>query len=68
MESHYIRLADALLGMLQVKFWITLNEPWCSAFLGYGSGEHAPGTQHSQTFLTFSQEVSYMCIFCSRII
>jgi beta-glucosidase len=23
--------------------WITLNEPWCSAFLGYGIGEHAPG-------------------------
>ncbi len=26
-----------------IKNWITLNEPWCSAFLGYGSGEHAPG-------------------------
>ncbi len=23
----------------------TLNEPWCSAFLGYGSGEHAPGVR-----------------------
>lgn len=23
--------------------WVTLNEPWCSAWLGYGSGEHAPG-------------------------
>ena len=23
----------------------TLNEPWCSAFLGYASGEHAPGRQ-----------------------
>ncbi len=23
--------------------WVTLNEPWCSAFLGYGSGAHAPG-------------------------
>ncbi|MBF0815940.1 beta-glucosidase [Microbacterium paludicola] len=28
-----------------VKHWITLNEPWCSAFLGYGSGHHAPGRQ-----------------------
>ena len=27
----------------RVKHWITLNEPWCSALLGYGSGEHAPG-------------------------
>ncbi|MCK9525122.1 MAG: GH1 family beta-glucosidase [Limnochordia bacterium] len=26
-----------------VTSWITLNEPWCSAFLGYGVGEHAPG-------------------------
>ncbi|MFG2496797.1 GH1 family beta-glucosidase [Streptomyces sp. NPDC048441] len=27
----------------RVDSWITLNEPWCSAFLGYGSGVHAPG-------------------------
>ncbi|RWZ64576.1 beta-glucosidase [Labedella populi] len=25
--------------------WITLNEPWCSSFLGYASGAHAPGRQ-----------------------
>ncbi len=23
--------------------WTTLNEPWCSAYLGYAHGEHAPG-------------------------
>jgi beta-glucosidase len=27
----------------RVHTWTTLNEPWCSAFLGYGSGAHAPG-------------------------
>ncbi len=27
----------------RVGTWTTLNEPWCSAFLGYGSGRHAPG-------------------------
>lgn len=27
----------------RVKNWITINEPWCAAFLGYASGEHAPG-------------------------
>ncbi|WP_236240823.1 glycoside hydrolase family 1 protein [Streptomyces sp. CC228A] len=27
----------------RVDRWTTLNEPWCSAFLGYGSGVHAPG-------------------------
>jgi beta-glucosidase len=31
------RLAD------RVDTWWTLNEPWCSAFLGYGDGHHAPG-------------------------
>ena len=27
----------------RVHTWTTLNEPWCSAYLGYGSGVHAPG-------------------------
>jgi beta-glucosidase len=27
----------------RVTYWTTLNEPWCSAFLGYASGVHAPG-------------------------
>ncbi|CAE7244217.1 BGLU7 [Symbiodinium sp. KB8] len=27
----------------RVKNWITLNEPWCSAVLGYNTGDHAPG-------------------------
>lgn len=26
-----------------VDMWITLNEPWCSAVLGYWEGHHAPG-------------------------
>ena len=28
-----------------VDLWITLNEPWCSAVLGYAIGVHAPGRQ-----------------------
>jgi beta-glucosidase len=27
----------------RVELWTTLNEPWCSAYLGYLSGRHAPG-------------------------
>lgn len=27
----------------RVKVWTTFNEPWCSAYLGYASGVHAPG-------------------------
>jgi beta-glucosidase len=29
----------------RVDTWTTLNEPWCSAFLGYTGGQHAPGRQ-----------------------
>ncbi len=29
----------------RVTAWTTLNEPWCSSFLSYIGGEHAPGRQ-----------------------
>lgn len=29
----------------RVRWWITHNEPWCTAYLGYGAGIHAPGIQ-----------------------
>ena len=32
-----------LLCSLQRNNRLTFNEPWCSAVLGYGNGEHAPG-------------------------
>ncbi|WJK39768.1 GH1 family beta-glucosidase [Solwaraspora sp. WMMA2056] len=40
--ADYAELVHAALGD-RVRYWTTLNEPWCSAFLGYGSGVHAPG-------------------------
>jgi beta-glucosidase len=39
--ADYARVVHARLGDC-VRRW-TLNEPWCSAFLGYANGEHAPG-------------------------
>jgi len=36
----------------RIAWWITLNEPWCSAFLGYGLGIHAPGIQQPQAAVT----------------
>jgi beta-glucosidase len=33
----YRRLGD------RIAWWTTLNEPWCSAYLGYANGTHAPG-------------------------
>jgi beta-glucosidase len=38
----------------RVSIWQTLNEPWCSAFLGYGSGWHAPGHTNLAEALTAS--------------
>jgi beta-glucosidase len=37
--------AGKIVGALgdRVHTWTTLNEPWCSAYLGYASGVHAPG-------------------------
>ncbi|MDQ6897827.1 MAG: GH1 family beta-glucosidase [Actinomycetota bacterium] len=29
----------------RIRSWTTLNEPWCSAYLGYCSGVHAPGRE-----------------------
>ncbi|WP_156758858.1 GH1 family beta-glucosidase [Microbacterium karelineae] len=29
----------------RVDIWTTLNEPWCSSFLSYTAGVHAPGRQ-----------------------
>jgi len=29
----------------RVSAWTSLNEPWCSSFLSYIGGEHAPGIQ-----------------------
>ena len=40
--ADYAASATAALGDL-ADDWITVNEPWCQAFLGYGSGIHAPG-------------------------
>lgn len=40
-EQYALVLHEALGG--RVRHWTTLNEPWCSAFLGYANGHHAPG-------------------------
>jgi beta-glucosidase len=42
--AEYARIVAEALGD-KVTLWTTLNEPWCSAYLGYGSGVHAPGRE-----------------------
>jgi beta-glucosidase len=42
--AEYAAILGAALGD-RVGLFTTLNEPWCSAYLGYASGVHAPGRQ-----------------------
>jgi beta-glucosidase len=42
--ADYASLVGEALGDL-VDYWTTLNEPWVSSHLGYGSGVHAPGVR-----------------------
>jgi beta-glucosidase len=41
----FAAFAEIVAGSLgdRVELWVTLNEPWCSAFVGYSMGHHAPG-------------------------
>ena len=45
--AEYAAVIGAALGD-RVDTWTTLNEPWCSAYLGYGSGAHAPGRTNGE--------------------
>jgi len=51
--SRFVEYVEAVHGALgdRVASWTTLNEPWCSAFLGYLSGDHAPGRHDPESAL-----------------
>ena len=49
--SWFAEYADCMYTHLgdRVKTWVTLNEPWVSAFAGHAQGVHAPGTRDFST-------------------
>jgi beta-glucosidase len=49
--ADYARLVQDALGD-RVRRWITLNEPYCSSVLGYGTGRHAPGITDTHSALS----------------
>ncbi len=52
-SERFAEYAGILYGALSefVRFWITLNEPWVSAWNGYGMGVHAPGREGTDNAL-----------------
>ncbi|WP_020521851.1 GH1 family beta-glucosidase [Catelliglobosispora koreensis] len=55
--AEYASIVHDALGD-RVQNWITLNEPWCSAFLGYGSGQHAPGRSNGADALAAAHHLN----------
>jgi beta-glucosidase len=41
----------------RVKHWITHNEPWCTAYLGYQTGYFAPGIQDTKRAIQASHHL-----------
>jgi beta-glucosidase len=41
----------------RVRWWLTHNEPWCSSYLGYALGIHAPGMHDKQLAINASHHI-----------
>jgi beta-glucosidase len=54
--AEYVEVVVARLGD-RVSRWITQNEPWVVAWLGYGRGEHAPGRRSDRDALAAAHHV-----------
>lgn len=55
--SEYAALVITELGSLATD-WITINEPWCISFLGYGTGAHAPGKKSTRLAVAAAHHVN----------
>ncbi|MBL0385713.1 beta-glucosidase [Tumebacillus sp. ITR2] len=57
--GHFLQYAQALFQEFgdEIPVWITHNEPWCAAFLGYGEGVHAPGHRNWREALAASHHL-----------
>ena len=55
--AEYAAVVGAALGD-RVPTFTTLNEPWCSAYLGYGSGSHAPGITDNAAALSAAHHLN----------
>ncbi len=49
--ADFARIVNARLGD-RIPYWLTLNEPYCSAFVGHLEGRHAPGIRDEAIAVT----------------
>jgi beta-glucosidase len=54
--AEYVEVVAARLGD-RIRNWITQCEPWVVGWLGYGTGEHAPGRQSDADALAAAHHV-----------
>jgi beta-glucosidase len=54
--AEYVEVVAERLGD-RVSRWITQNEPWVVAWLGYGSGQHAPGRRSTADAIAAAHHV-----------
>ncbi len=57
--AHFADYAALVVQRLgdRVQDWMTFNEPWCTAFLGHDTGEHAPGLRDRRLALQVAHHV-----------
>ena len=55
--ADYAQIMAEALGD-RVALWMTHNEPWCAAFVGYASGHHAPGRQEPAAALAAAHHLN----------
>ena len=52
----------------RVNQWITLNEPWCTTFLGYYMGVHAPGKSSPELAIAAAHHTALAHGYATRAI
>ena len=52
----------------RISLWTTLNEPWCTAFLGYSQGSHAPSRTEPAASLAAAHHLNLAHGLASRAI
>ena len=55
----FAEYADVVTSRLgdRVNWWLTHNEPWCSSYLSYALGIHAPGLRDKQLAVTVGHHI-----------